>query len=229
MSENFYKSIVICEGSTDKIIFEDVLKKIGLTEKIEVNKEPSHGKWEAIGIFKSFIKALSPRLVFIELDLDDKTPEELYKEVDECIELNSKNGVYNYNNCTGVVIPVGLEFVRERWGVNKLAIEDYILSLISIETVFENFKNDRKGHGTKIEHNHKDIIEKMNEIIEISRNQKFHLNTSKACLEIFMAITGVQVSIPSLSRLLIQATDEKTIKEIFSNILDIFNKHLEKE
>lgn len=169
------KRSIIVEGITDRAIFESLLCRLGLAsvarpkrcpqDKIELSEfdiDEGKNKDKAIEIFKTKMKmALASPMLFLAVDLDSMEREDLYKQVGDALEHEGVDGEYTIGDSRGMVIPLGLEAVRDEWELDRVAIDDYILSLATNEVVFEGLRDQARRHGPKIKLTHEKAMHKM--------------------------------------------------------------------
>jgi hypothetical protein len=228
------KSSIVVEGVTDRAIFESLLRKLNLATVVRPKKLPcdriefaefeineGSSKDGAIELFQTRMKdALARPMLFLAVDLDFMKREEPFKQIDAVLEHEGVEGKYDIGESRGTVIPLGLEAIRKEWELDKLAIDDYILSLATDEAVFEGLRRQAERHGPKINLTHEKAMHKMREVMSLMKGQGLPLAQSKAHLEILRGVTGYVVS-PAVfaERVIANCPDENLLRSTFKNVL----------
>lgn len=233
------KTLLIVEGAMDRAAFEALLVKVGLATKTrekknqwdplplnEFNILPGKNKESAIDLFNNAITNRQAARIFLAVDLDEMNRKQLFEHVEEKVPIlsgNGENGSYIVRDIAACIIALGMPSLKDEWGLEKYALDDYLLYLMLEEEVFDGLKSQARNHGLTIKISHDKAIRKIKEIKELMDNQGFPVKLSEAYLEFFRAITGYIVSTATFSeRLINNCPNVDLLKNTFQDVLGNF-------
>jgi len=213
------KCFIIMEGPTDRIVLEEVFKKVHPGFELKILPQPGLHEFGKPGAIKAFINLSKTNSnAILCLDFDAKDLDGLQQEVQE--KAGSEGVKIDPNRIIGVGMK-GDDNLMKNWGINRFAMDDYIFNLLLDPDAYKILKKKEKRlKKTK----HQQIINKLKAMQKLFKDNGISIETTKRYLPLIQSVTGWVLGPGTFYQRVIESAPEDKIRSLFGGILDVITK-----